>query len=411
VNDNEDNEFKDKSKAKKDSESMEVANVPIIVNTQIQASREIESKEFMESLDENLEIKNIEKEKSTSSELSTEQPPESKTAILEAERRKMKIAASVIIVFVIMIVAAFMLQSSGYASERPGPVIDVKVKAKDSKAEQIDKVNGQYSFTTIEIRELRIGEALIAKMFGQELFTLSPASSSYDPSTQMLLSKQRAISTAFAISQGELPETAVAVTDVLMMSPASEAGIQIGDIIVAQKLYNGKEKIITNPQELTEIINDKMISLIIERRGKITENLVIEVTPRLEKIGVVVTTLARSSFNGLEILTDGVGGASAGLMFTMASLDHFSIGDLSGGKHISGSGTIEAAGMIGPVSGISLKAQAAAEAGASVFFVARSNMNEVGKYETMKVVPVDTVSDALTWLCVNGSVVSCKYVK
>lgn len=331
-------------------------------------------------------------------------------ASLGAGDRKKNLAAVIIGVLVLVVSTAFILQPSGYANERPGPVVEVELKENAGESEQLDATNGRFSFTTIEIRELRIGEVLLAKMLGQDLVLLSPESASYDPGTQMLLSKQRAVATAFAISQGQAPSTAVVITGVVAASPAATAGLRVGDIIIAETGIDGSLREITDPQDLVEIIDTQQVTLVIERRGAATEKLTMTVTPRAGVIGVTVSTIAATSFTGLEIPTNGVGGASAGLMFTLAALDHLTSGDLTGGKHVSGSGTIEAAGVIGPVSGVSLKAEAAAAAGADVFFIGRSNQGEIGTHPAMEVVAVDTVSDALMWLCDNGAVAACTYV-
>jgi PDZ domain-containing protein len=72
----------------------------------------------------------------------------------------------------------------------------------------------------------------------------------------------------------------------------------------------------------------------------------------------------------------GIGGPSAGLMFTLGLLDRLTPGDLAGGHFIAGTGTIDENGAVGPIGGIVLKLIAAEDAGATVFLVPDQNCAE-----------------------------------
>lgn len=101
----------------------------------------------------------------------------------------------------------------------------------------------------------------------------------------------------------------------------------------------------------------------------------------------------------LTIDSGNIGGPSAGLMWTLGLADLLTPGDLTGGKSIAGTGTIDLTGKVGPIGGISEKVIAAERAGAKVFFApvqdapdARSVANRI------VVVPVATFMDALRYL-------------
>ncbi|WNI15712.1 hypothetical protein [Actinacidiphila sp. ITFR-21] len=70
-----------------------------------------------------------------------------------------------------------------------------------------------------------------------------------------------------------------------------------------------------------------------------------------------------------------VGGPSAGLLFSLGIIDKVAGdghgGDLTGGRAIAGTGTIDASGTVGAVGGVPLKEQAARRDGATVFIVPR----------------------------------------
>ena len=67
--------------------------------------------------------------------------------------------------------------------------------------------------------------------------------------------------------------------------------------------------------------------------------------------------------------TAGIGGPSAGLAMTLAILDDLTPGDLTGGKRVAVTGTIDPEGNVGEIGGIEQKAVAAQAAGAQLFIV------------------------------------------
>ncbi|MFI2200616.1 S16 family serine protease [Streptomyces sp. NPDC020192] len=112
-----------------------------------------------------------------------------------------------------------------------------------------------------------------------------------------------------------------------------------------------------------------------------------------------------------------VGGPSAGLLFTLGIIDKLdgdgSGGDLTGGRTIAGTGTIDADGTVGAVGGVALKTQAARRDGATVFLVPKAECADA-KAELpkgLKLVPVTTLKGAVNSLTVlekgKGSVPSC----
>ncbi len=103
---------------------------------------------------------------------------------------------------------------------------------------------------------------------------------------------------------------------------------------------------------------------------------------------------------GVQISSGDVGGPSAGLMWALGLYDELTPGDLTHGATIAGTGTIDLAGNVGPIGGISDKVVAAESSGATVFLVPTDNMKELAGVDTkgMQLIPVATLSDALTAL-------------
>ena len=95
-----------------------------------------------------------------------------------------------------------------------------------------------------------------------------------------------------------------------------------------------------------------------------------------------------------------VGGPSAGLMFSLGIVDKLTPADLAKGKTVAGTGTIDPAGKVGPIGGITHKMSAAHDAGATVFLVPAENCDEAvtAEQDGMQLIKVDTLSSAIDGL-------------
>jgi PDZ domain-containing protein len=78
----------------------------------------------------------------------------------------------------------------------------------------------------------------------------------------------------------------------------------------------------------------------------------------------------------LDIDTGSIGGPSAGLAFTLALIDELSPGELTGGKSIAVTGTVDLSGTVGSIGGLRQKAAAVSQAGIEFFLVPRSQSEE-----------------------------------
>lgn len=92
----------------------------------------------------------------------------------------------------------------------------------------------------------------------------------------------------------------------------------------------------------------------------------------------------------IEFSTAGVGGPSAGLMFTLDIYDQLVDEDLRKGRVIAGTGTIEPDGSVGMVGGVDKKVLSAHEIGAEIFFVSAKEFSK----EELEVLPDATTNAA-----------------
>ncbi|MDX2559112.1 hypothetical protein PV371_05550 [Streptomyces sp. TX20-6-3] len=99
-----------------------------------------------------------------------------------------------------------------------------------------------------------------------------------------------------------------------------------------------------------------------------------------------------------------IGGPSAGLLFSLGIVEKLdgdgAGGDLTGGRIIAGTGTIDADGSVGAVGGVSLKTQAAARDGATVFLVPKAECSDAQAElpKGLRLIPVTALSDAVASL-------------
>ena len=101
----------------------------------------------------------------------------------------------------------------------------------------------------------------------------------------------------------------------------------------------------------------------------------------------------------VTIDTGKVAGPSAGLAFTLALLDDLSPGDLTGGRKVAVTGTIDVNGKVGPVGGVAQKTAAARRAGAVAFLVPPEEERDARRHAgKLRIMTVRTLEDAVAAL-------------
>ncbi|MEU8134130.1 S16 family serine protease [Streptodolium elevatio] len=107
-----------------------------------------------------------------------------------------------------------------------------------------------------------------------------------------------------------------------------------------------------------------------------------------------------------------VGGPSAGLMFSLGIVDQLGTQNLTGGRIIAGTGTIDDAGKVGPIGGVELKTKAAKRDGAVAFLLPKQECDKAKEVAPggLRLIPVETLNgavDALIAFQTGGKVPSC----
>jgi PDZ domain-containing protein len=128
----------------------------------------------------------------------------------------------------------------------------------------------------------------------------------------------------------------------------------------------------------------------------------VEVRPtRVEGVDrpvIGIATVANFPYE-VDIQSGTIGGPSAGLMWALGVIETLTPEDLTGGRVIAGTGTVDLEGRVGRIGGVRQKVVGAEEAGAEMFLLPRGDMPDArGAGERIELVPVDTVEQALRFL-------------
>ena len=128
--------------------------------------------------------------------------------------------------------------------------------------------------------------------------------------------------------------------------------------------------------------------------------------PKRGYLGVVLKT-HEPSFDfpyEVDLESERIGGPSAGLAFTLEVLDILTEGELTGGRKVAATGTMELDGTVGQVGGVTQKTVAVREAGVDIFLVPAGEAKLARKMagDDLRVEPVRNLRDALRILASLG---------
>ncbi|ARZ67994.1 PDZ domain-containing protein [Streptomyces sp. HU2014] len=214
-----------------------------------------------------------------------------------------------------------------------------------------------------------------------------------------------------ALKQLDIPVgTRIVVASVVKGSPA-EGKLHAGDVI---KSVDGKE--IKQPGDVAKLVTGhkpgENVTFVIvpakeaaaaekerrEPKGEQTVTLTTGKAPDDKRaiVGIQAGTDHTFPFTINIKLTD-VGGPSAGLMFALGIVDKLTPDDLTGGKFVAGTGTIDENGKVGPIGGIEMKTVGARSKGARYFLTPKANCAAAAKDvpSGLTLVKVDTIDDAM----------------
>jgi len=315
-----------------------------------------------------------------------------------------------IIAFIIInfIPTPFYVMSPGIAEEL-SPIISVE----DGYKEQI---KGSFLLTAVGSRKATVWDYIYVKTIqprGYELEVISeqlPEGVNMDKYLQMmenLMEESKLTAEAVALQklgydvniQGE----GVEIIEVLKNSEAA-GKLQSGDIITSidgneTDIASAAVDIIRN-REIGDTVNlevlrdNKKINLTVE-------TIELPESPGKPSIGILITTKNLNYEFPIEVKYDtgNIVGPSAGGMFALEIYNQLVEEDLTKGKKIAGTGTINLEGEIGQIDGIKQKIIAAEEAQAEIFILPEENYEAAKNVKkNIQLVPVKTFEEAIQFL-------------
>lgn len=322
----------------------------------------------------------------------------------------------------VVLLAVALLLHVPYVELRPGPVIDTLGTVQGGtplivvKGRQTYPTTGRLDLTTVSVdggpnRSISLVEAVQAWLDRDvavvpERFIYPPEKTvkqvQQEDAAQMAQSQDSA--TTAALRQLGIPVTTrVVVADVAADGPA-KGSLQPGDVITS---VNGTT--VTQPGQVGDIVGKlapgSRVTFAVTRDGTPTTVSVSTAPPTaaptaaggpMSRVGVRVESKADFPFTVTIGLKD-VGGPSAGLMFALGIVDKLTPTDLTGGRHIAGTGEIADDGAVGPIGGVQQKIAAARQAGATVFLTPADNCADAAanRPDGLTLVEVKSLAGAL----------------
>lgn len=320
--------------------------------------------------------------------------------------------------------AGALLQSVPYAELSPGPTFNV-LGTQDGAANGTPLITitgtktypttGQLRMVTVgvseESYEMPLGEAIAGWLNSDE--AIVPKETIYPPgqtqqqsdaenTQEMTDSQDSAITAALAALDIKPTGSEVVVASVTDGGPAS-GKLQAGDVInsvngtAVSGGDSGMNQVTTIIQKVTP---GTQVTFGITRDGK--KQTV--TTPTQSSGGKAAVGISIESENvfpfTVDIQLNNVGGPSAGMMFALGIIDKLTDTNLTGGRVVAGTGTIDSNGNVGAIGGIQMKTIGAREAGATVFLAPSGNCAEAKANEPagLELVKVNTLKDALNAL-------------
>lgn len=333
-----------------------------------------------------------------------------------------------IIIGISLLAVLSVLVPLPYYIEMPGSAEDTKnFVTVDGKR---DKQPGSFMLTTVGIQRGTAANLITAKLspfqdiISQDELMGDSTDDEYDQLSQYEMNSSANMAKKVALDLAKKPYK-MRYDGAYVMTVQEESDfygkLEPGDVV-----YQVNDKSFEKTDDFMNYIKKqklgKKITIHFLRDGKkeMATGKIIDL-PDAKKVGIGITLTEQTTLKtkqDLEVNIDDIGGPSAGLMFTLSLYQLLEKEDLRKGKDIAGTGTIMSDGTVGPIGGIDKKVVAADQAGAEIFFAPNDEIDKETKkaypdvqtnYEEakeaaekiktpMKIVPVKTVEDALTYL-------------
>jgi len=342
-------------------------------------------------------------------------------------RRTATMLASTLIL--IALLCAGVLIPVPYSEMSPGPTVNTLDEHDGEPVLQISgrktyPTTGHLNMTTVRVTSADYNMNLVEAVYGWLAHdskivphdTLYPDGKTEQQSTQENaeeFSQSQESAKVSALKELGIPVRSWVIVSTVVKGSPSEGRLHAGDVI---KAVDGAA--VKAPDDVAKLVT----------KHKPGEKTVFTIVPAKEQAAAtkehrtatatkdVTITTAKSDDSGtgraivgisagidhtfpftIDIKLADVGGPSAGLMFSLGIVDKLTPGNLTGGKFVAGTGTIDDNGKVGPIGGIDMKTVGARNKGAQYFLTPKDNCAEAAKDtpDGLRLVKVDTLGDAM----------------
>ncbi|MGJ5832968.1 YlbL family protein [Streptomyces ossamyceticus] len=342
-------------------------------------------------------------------------------------RRTATLLASTLML--IAILCAGVLIPVPYSEMSPGPTVNTLGRHDGEPVLQISgrktyPTTGHLNMTTVRVTSADYKMNLVEAVYGWLAHdnkvvphdTLYPDGKTEEQSTQENaeeFSQSQESAKVAALEQLDIPVRSWVIVSTVVKGSPAEGKLHAGDVIksvdgTAIKAPEDVAKQVTKhkPGENVDfvIVPAKAQAAAEKKNTTATETRKITITTAKSDdsgearaiVGISAGTDHTFPFT-IDIKLADVGGPSAGLMFALGIYDKLTPGNLTGGKFVAGTGTIDDKGKVGPIGGIEMKTVGARGKGAQYFLTPKDNCAAAAKDtpDGLTLVKVDTIEDAL----------------
>ncbi|MFF0159277.1 PDZ domain-containing protein [Streptomyces sp. NPDC005263] len=342
-------------------------------------------------------------------------------------RRTATMLASTLMLIALLCAGVFI--DVPYSEMSPGPTVNT---LGDHDGEPVLQISGRKTYaasghlnmTTVRVTSADYKMNLVEAVYGWLAHdnkvvphdTLYPDGKTEEQSTQENaeeFSQSQESAKVAALKELNVPVRSWVIVSTVVKDSPAEGRLHAGDVIKAVDGTAVKE-----PADVAELVTkhkpgDKVAFTIVPAKEQAAAEKEHRTPTKTQKVTITTRTSDDSgkkrAIVGISAGTDhtfpfsidiklaDVGGPSAGLMFSLGIYDKLTPGNLTGGKFVAGTGTIDDAGKVGPIGGIEMKTVGARDKGAQYFLTPAENCAAAAS-DTPKgltLVKVHTIDDAL----------------
>ncbi|MFD7508342.1 PDZ domain-containing protein [Streptomyces sp. NPDC059853] len=304
----------------------------------------------------------------------------------------------------IALLTAGVLAKVPYSEMSPGPTVNTLGEYSGEPVLSIEghetyEATGHLNMTTVRVTGINYRMNLLEAMGGwlsgdravvphRTLYPEDVSADEVEQENAEQFSRSQESAKVAALNQLGIEYSTQTIVDSVVKDSPSEGRLHAGDAIVA---VDGTK--ISDPAQVAEEVTkhtageDVVFTIVPADAAEAAREAGRELPSDTEDVTIttgtadddgraivgIVAGVAHTFPFTMNIELADVGGPSAGLMFSLGLIDKLSPEDLTGGAFVAGTGTIDDAGTVGPIGGVTMKTIAARDAGADFFLTPKDN--------------------------------------